>query len=92
MSSLTRPLFGAVKISEKVITQPFGEREPAALSVVAQDWLLSDLSLIHAFVTLTDMAEALSGTPPDFPLFHGTIAEFVLSDPFEENSKWIREG
>lgn len=38
------------------------------------------------------MAEALSGTPPDFPLFDGSIAEFVLSDPFEENSRWIKEG
>lgn len=38
------------------------------------------------------MADAISGTPPDFPLFHGSIAEFVLSDPFEEHTKWIKEG
>lgn len=32
------------------------------------------------------------GTRPDFPIFQHSLAEFILSDPFKEGSKWIKEG
>jgi hypothetical protein len=35
---------------------------------------------------------ALAGAAADFPIFHGTLAEFVLGDPFHESSRWIKEG
>jgi hypothetical protein len=38
------------------------------------------------------MPSALAGTAPSFPIYAGNLAEFVLSDPFHKDTRWIKEG